>query len=65
MGADGSAQTPITSFNGDELYPVWSPDGARIAFQQDSGLHPERIGFAGLFTGVRRRVILRSSATEF
>jgi Tol biopolymer transport system component len=41
MGADGSAQTRITSFNGDELYPVWSPDGARIAFQQDPGLHPE------------------------
>ncbi len=41
MGADGSAQTPITSFDGDELYPTWSPDGARIAFQQDPGLHPE------------------------
>ena len=41
MGADGSAQTRITSFNGDELYPAWSPDGARIAFQQDPGLHPE------------------------
>jgi Tol biopolymer transport system component len=41
MGADGSAQTRITSFNGDDLYPVWSPDGARIAFQQDPGLHPE------------------------
>ena len=41
MGADGSAQTPITSFDGDELYPAWSPDGARIAFQQDPGLHPE------------------------
>ena len=41
MGADGSAQTRITSFNGDELYPAWSPDGARVAFQQDPGLHPE------------------------
>ena len=41
MGADGSAQTRITSFNGDELYPAWSPDGARMAFQQDPGLHPE------------------------
>jgi Tol biopolymer transport system component len=41
MGADGSAQTPITSFDGDELYPSWSPDGTRIAFQQDPGLHPE------------------------
>ena len=41
MGADGSAQTPITSFDGDELYPAWSPDGTRIAFQQDPGLHPE------------------------
>jgi dipeptidyl aminopeptidase/acylaminoacyl peptidase len=41
MGADGSAQTQITSFNGEELYPAWSPDGARVAFQQDPGLHPE------------------------
>jgi hypothetical protein len=41
MGADGSAQTRITSFNGDELYPAWSPDGTRVAFQQDPGLHPE------------------------
>jgi WD40-like Beta Propeller Repeat len=41
MGADGSTQTRITSFNGDELYPAWAPDGARIAFQQDPGLHPE------------------------
>ena len=41
MGADGSAQTQITSFNGDELFPAWSPDGARVAFQQDPGLHPE------------------------
>ena len=41
MGADGSAQTQITSFNGDELYPAWSPDGARVAFQQDPGLYPE------------------------
>src|SRR5687768_3844893 len=41
MGADGSAQTPITSFDGDELYPAWSPDGIRVAFQQDPGLHPE------------------------
>jgi Tol biopolymer transport system component len=41
MGADGSAQTQITSFDGDELYPAWSPDGTRVAFQQDPGLHPE------------------------
>jgi hypothetical protein len=41
MGADGSAQTPVTAMNGDELYPAWSPDGARIAFQQDSGPNPE------------------------
>jgi dipeptidyl aminopeptidase/acylaminoacyl peptidase len=41
MGADGSAQTPVTATNGDELYPAWSPDGARIAYQQDAGPFPE------------------------
>lgn len=41
MNADGSGQTAITSFNGDELYPAWSPSGSSIAFQQDPGLHPE------------------------
>ncbi|MGH2980198.1 MAG: TolB family protein [Solirubrobacterales bacterium] len=41
MGVDGSAQTPITALNGDELYPVWSPDGERVAFQQGTGVNPE------------------------
>jgi Tol biopolymer transport system component len=41
MGTDGSAQTPVTGMSGDELYPAWSPDGARIAFQQDAGPNPE------------------------
>jgi TolB protein len=41
MTSAGASQTRITSMNQDELSPSWSPDGARIAFQQDPGLHPE------------------------
>jgi Tol biopolymer transport system component len=41
MNSDGTVQTRITSFSGDELYPSWSHDGTKIVFQQDPGLHPE------------------------
>ena len=62
MGADGSAQTPITSFDGDELYPVWSPDGARIAFQQDPGLHPEI--WTSMADGTDLRQLTNNSADD-
>ena len=31
MNADGSAQTRVTNNSGDDTYPTWSPDGAKIA----------------------------------
>ena len=41
MNADGTAQTRITSFDQDELYPSWARNGAKLVFQQDPGLHAE------------------------
>jgi Tol biopolymer transport system component len=35
MNADGSGRTQLTSAPGDDLDPVWSPDGTRIAFASD------------------------------
>jgi len=32
MNADGSGKVRLTSAPGDDLFPVWSPDGRRIAF---------------------------------
>ena len=35
MNADGSGQTRLTNNLAWDHNPVWSPDGARIAFQSD------------------------------
>ena len=35
MNADGSGQTRLTNNLAWDHNPVWSPDGARIAFQPD------------------------------
>ena len=33
MDADGTGQTRLTNNKADDVYPAWSPDGSRIAFQ--------------------------------
>jgi Tol biopolymer transport system component len=35
MGADGSLPTRLTTNDDTDKWPVWSPDGARLAFQTD------------------------------
>jgi Tol biopolymer transport system component len=35
MNSDGTGRTQLTSAAGDDLDPVWSPDGTRIAFASD------------------------------
>jgi TolB protein len=35
MNADGSGQTRLTTADGEDGVPDWSPDGARIAFYSD------------------------------
>ena len=32
MAADGRSQTRLTSRPGEDRFPIWSPDGRRIAF---------------------------------
>ncbi len=41
MAGDGAAQTRITSFDGDELFPSWSKDGTKIVFERNPGLRPD------------------------
>ena len=41
MASDGSAQTRITSLDGDELYPSWSPDGGKLLFEHNAGSRPD------------------------
>lgn len=41
MGADGTAQTRVSSFNGDELYPSWSKNGAMVVFERNAGLRSD------------------------
>jgi Tol biopolymer transport system component len=37
MNADGSGQTRLTNTSAFETVPVWSPDGAKIAYTRDDG----------------------------
>jgi hypothetical protein len=62
MGIDGSSQTQITSFNGDELYPAWSPSGTAMVFQQDPGLHPEI--WSANANGTNQRQLTSNSADD-
>ena len=41
MATDGTAQTRITSFDGDELDPSWSKNGTKIVFDRNAGLRPD------------------------
>jgi TolB protein len=38
MNADGSGVTNLTNLPSNELYPVWSPDGTKIAFVSEGGI---------------------------
>ncbi len=41
MGSDGTAETRITSLDQDELHPVWSANGAKIAFERNTGMRSD------------------------
>ena len=41
MASDGTAETRITSLNQDELHPAWSANGAKIAFERNTGLRSD------------------------
>jgi Tol biopolymer transport system component len=37
MNADGSAQVEVVAEPGDDYWPMWSPDGERIAYRSNKG----------------------------
>ena len=41
MAANGTAQTRISSLDRDELYPAWSPNGAKVVFERHAGLNSD------------------------
>ena len=63
MGADGSAQTRITSLERDELYPSWSPDGTKLVFERNAGLRPDV--WSANADGSNRRQLTTDAAGDF
>ena len=41
MDAAGTNQLRITSLDQDEVYPAWSPDGLKIAYERNTGMRSD------------------------